>query len=101
MNQSIILCVRLGQSSPELRTDDEMEFNIVREEYSPEPDPPPRPPLPPTYPLEDEEEEEEDDDETDVSQIHIPHSVWVLLLKWIPGFKRVLVFSSASRTWCI
>ena len=50
------------QSSPEMKTDDEMEFTIVREESSPEPEPPQRTSLPPTYPVEEEEEEEEEED---------------------------------------
>ncbi|XP_076446001.1 uncharacterized protein LOC143283663 isoform X2 [Babylonia areolata] len=51
-------------SSPELtRTDDEMEFTIIREESSPEPDPPQRLNLPPPFPEEDEEEEEEEEEQ--------------------------------------
>ncbi|XP_070186843.1 uncharacterized protein KIAA2012-like [Littorina saxatilis] len=47
------------QSSPEYKTDSEMEFNIVREEFSPEPDPPPK------VPEEDELEEEPDEPDDD------------------------------------
>lgn len=47
------------QSSPELKTEDEMDFNIIREEFSPEPE---KHRLTPEEDLDDDEEPELDDD---------------------------------------